>query len=64
MNQYLYYRISEEVGFPYLNLTSGDGGCSEEHFGPNSTLKELEIEVINKCFVLLSRCLFVCLSAL
>jgi PCFT/HCP family folate transporter-like MFS transporter 1/3 len=46
VNQYLYYRISEDVGFPYLNLTAeGDGGCSEEKFGGNSSLRELETEV-------------------
>ncbi|XP_032222360.1 proton-coupled folate transporter [Nematostella vectensis] len=47
MNIYIYSRISEDKGFPYMNLTNGEEGCGAENHG-NATddrLKLLEIEV-------------------
>ncbi|KXJ11735.1 Proton-coupled folate transporter [Exaiptasia diaphana] len=44
MAQYVYARISEDVGFPYLNVTGGER-CGGEDFAENSTLKTLETEV-------------------
>ena len=41
IQQYVYYRVSEDKGFPY-KLTK-DKGCSQDEM--NATMKELEQEV-------------------
>ncbi|XP_032236520.2 proton-coupled folate transporter isoform X2 [Nematostella vectensis] len=44
--QYVYYRFSEDKGFPYRNLTESGEGCGDGGGFPlNSSLHQLEIEV-------------------
>lgn len=45
IQQYIYKRVSDAKGFPYS--TSSNGSCNQWKL--NSTLEELEKEVINFC---------------
>jgi len=50
---YIYQRVSDMKGFPFQNISQETGGCGEDHLQKNSTLWELEQEVIFFCYSVL-----------